>query len=80
MISVKGILSIFSNSQVDASQSYPDHLRHIASLEKSNEAIDVISQWPGYAATPLYSLEHLAKWRRLAYSLSNCDSSLMQWT
>jgi diaminopropionate ammonia-lyase len=61
MISVKGILCLFTNSRADPSQPYPDRLRHIASLEKSNDAIDVISQWPGYAATPLYSLAQLAR-------------------
>jgi len=61
MISVNGILSLFTNSRVDPGQAYPDHLRHIASLEKSSDAIDVISQWPGYATTPLYSLAQLAQ-------------------
>jgi diaminopropionate ammonia-lyase len=36
-------------------------LKEIASLEKSHAAIEVISAWPDYAPTPLYSLAHLAK-------------------
>ena len=61
MQSVDGTLSLLANPHADSGGTYPEHLRQIVSLEKSHAAIDVISQWPGYAATPLYSLDHLAK-------------------
>ncbi len=61
MLSVKGSLSLFSNPQAMSGGAYPEHLKAIASLEKSLAAIEVISHWPGYAATPLYSLTQLAK-------------------
>jgi len=61
MQSVNGTLSHFANPAAVSAGPYPEHLKAIASLEKSHAAIDVISQWPGYSATPLYSLEHLAK-------------------
>jgi diaminopropionate ammonia-lyase len=44
-----------------ADGSFPERLKAITSLEKSQVAIDVISHWPGYIATPLYSLDALAK-------------------
>ena len=61
MLSVDGSLSLFSNRNAVVDGSYPEHLKAIASLEKSRAAIDVISHWPGYIATPLYSLDALAK-------------------
>ncbi|MFA9420202.1 MAG: diaminopropionate ammonia-lyase [Gammaproteobacteria bacterium] len=61
MQSVNGIISHFANPAAVSAGSYPEHLKAIASLEKSHAAIDVISQWPGYSATPLYSLDQLAK-------------------
>ena len=61
MQSVNGKLSYFANSAVDHSGKYPEHLKQIGSLEKSRAAIEVISQWPGYSATPLYSLKNLAE-------------------
>ncbi|MCZ6882331.1 MAG: pyridoxal-phosphate dependent enzyme, partial [Gammaproteobacteria bacterium] len=61
MLSVNGTLGFFTNPQVISGGSYPEHLKSITSLEKSQAAIDVISHWPGYIATPLYSLDHLAK-------------------
>ena len=60
MQSVNGSLSIFSNPAAIEGGSYPQHLKAIASLEKSRAAIEVISGWPGYAPTPLYSLDALA--------------------
>ncbi len=61
MHSVNGRLSWVENRESVSSGNYPENLRKIASLEKSQAAIDVISQWPGYAATPLYSLKYLAR-------------------
>ena len=60
MQSVNWQLSYFANSAVDQGADYPQHLKQIGSLEKSRAAIDVISKWPGYSATPLYSLDKLA--------------------
>jgi len=53
-------LSHFNNEQADAAMGYPRELLKIASLEKSAEAIEVVSRWPGYAATPLLDLCALA--------------------
>jgi len=39
---------------------YPDVLSSILSLQDSAEAYQIISQWKGYAVTPLHSLPHLA--------------------
>jgi diaminopropionate ammonia-lyase len=61
MQSVQGVLSHVVNPAAISGGSYPEHFKAIASLAKSDDAIDVISKWPAYAATPLYSLEHLAK-------------------
>ena len=61
MLSVDGVLSLFSNPNTVADGYFPERLKAIASLEKSQVAFDVISHWPGYIATPLYSLDALAK-------------------
>ena len=61
MQSVNGNLTYITNPRATTSSVYPVNLEPIASLEKSRAAIEVISQWPGYAATPLYSLENLAR-------------------
>jgi len=53
-------LSHFNNGQVDSAMHYPPELLKIASLEKSAAAIEMIKQWPGYAATPLHNLSALA--------------------
>jgi diaminopropionate ammonia-lyase len=60
MLSVKGNLSHFANSAAEYQAGYPENFKQIASLNKSLAAIDVISHWPDYAATPLYSLDNLA--------------------
>ncbi len=61
MQSVNGKLSYFANPAVDHAGEYPEHLKQIGSLEKSRAAIEVISQWPAYSVTPLYSLKNLAE-------------------
>ncbi|MFT5658314.1 MAG: diaminopropionate ammonia-lyase [Gammaproteobacteria bacterium] len=60
MLSVNGSLTFHLNSKPDQSSQYPEHLKSVASLEKSYAAIDEISQWPGYKATPLHNLTDLA--------------------
>ena len=60
MLSVNGNLSHFINPAAETRAPYPQYLKSIASLEKSRLAIEVISQWPDYRSTPLYSLDHLA--------------------
>jgi diaminopropionate ammonia-lyase len=60
MLSVNGNLTFFSNSRADQTSLYPAELETIASLKKSVEAIDEISQWPGYEATPLHDLSSLS--------------------
>lgn len=60
MQSVNGHLTFFSNSNADQTSLYPPELKTIASLEKSDEAINEISQWPGYEATPLHTLSSLS--------------------
>ena len=61
MHSVNGKLSYLANPQATLSGEYPEYLQKITSLKKSHTAIDVITHWPGYAITPLYSLENLAR-------------------
>jgi len=39
---------------------YPQHLRAIFDIEASQQAVNEISQWPGYRPTPLHSLDVLA--------------------
>ena len=53
-------LSHYGNSMADATMLYPQHLKEIASLEKSEAAVNEISRWPNYHATPLHSLSELA--------------------
>jgi diaminopropionate ammonia-lyase len=60
MLSVNGNLSHFVNPAAETRAQYPQHLKLIASLEKSRQAIEVISQWPEYRSTPLHSLDNLA--------------------
>jgi diaminopropionate ammonia-lyase len=58
--SVNGKLSYFANPAVNYEAEFPEQLKSIGSLAKSRTAIEVISGWPGYAVTPLYSLYNLA--------------------
>jgi len=60
MQSVNGNLTFFSNSRADQTNLYPEKLKSIASLENTDEAIDEISQWPGYEVTPLHNLSSLS--------------------
>jgi diaminopropionate ammonia-lyase len=60
MQSVNGNLTFFSNSKADQANLYPERLKSIASLENTAEAIDEISQWPGYEATPMHNLISLS--------------------
>ena len=61
MISVKGDLTCFTNPMAKPSLGYSNEMQEIASLAKSREAIEEISQWPDYRETPLYRLKNLAK-------------------
>lgn len=60
MESVNGVLTLFTNPEVNQSERYPEDLKTIASLEKSRLAVDEISQWPDYHPTPLHCLDNLA--------------------
>ena len=53
-------LSHLANRAANKAAPYPRELLEIASLEKSREAFDEISRWPGYQATPLYQLDSIA--------------------
>lgn len=57
---VNGELTLFSNALADQSLTYTEEMRNIASLAKSAIAVDEISQWPDYRATPLHALDNLA--------------------
>ncbi len=53
-------LTHFANPAAAGAQPYPLQLTEITSLERAREAMEVISAWPGYAATPLLSLDAIA--------------------
>lgn len=55
-----GKLSHFSNPLSRSSLTYSEEQREILNLEDARLAIDSISQWPGYVATPLHSLKSVA--------------------
>ena len=54
-------LSHYANTEADSNALYPSELLKIASLEKSRQAVEAISRWPGYKPTPLYQLAPLAQ-------------------
>ena len=58
---IPATLSHYVNEAAAPETAYPDELREIASLEKSRVAVDEISRWPHYQATPLYRLKSLAR-------------------
>lgn len=60
MAIIPATLSHYGNEAAAPATAYPDELRKIASLEESRIAVDEISRWPGYQASPLYRLESLA--------------------
>jgi len=53
-------LTHFANPAAAGKRPYPAELAEITSLEQAREAMEVISRWPGYAATPLLSLDRIA--------------------
>ena len=62
MQTIPAKLSHYANKVVaSAEAAYPSELQDIASLEKSRQAFNEISRWPGYQATPLYQLDALAQ-------------------
>ena len=60
MTTLTATLSHFSNPAAARDSLYPQRLTEITSLERSLEARDVISRWPGYSPTPLFSLDRLS--------------------
>lgn len=60
MKSVNGELTLFTNPRAKSELGYSTDMQAISSLSKSKDAINEISQWPGYGETPLYLLENLA--------------------
>ena len=54
-------LSHFANPAARSSAPYPSAFEHITSLAKAHEARAFISRWPGYAPTPLHSLDAIAR-------------------
>ncbi len=61
MISVNGQLSHFANPRFDHSEVYRDELKSIFNLQRSQQAVAEITQWPDYQVTALHSLDHLAQ-------------------
>ena len=62
MPTIPAKLSHHANTGAAAADvAYPSRLQDIASLEKSRQAFNEISRWPGYQATPLYQLDALAQ-------------------
>ncbi|MCF6450811.1 diaminopropionate ammonia-lyase [Vibrio sp. MMG022] len=55
-----GKLSHFSNPSAHSGLTYSDEQKEILSVASARLAIDTISQWPGYAVTPLHSLHSIA--------------------
>ena len=61
MSTIRAKLSHYANTAAAPDAAYPSELMDIASLEKSRQAFNEISRWPGYQATPLYQLDALAQ-------------------
>lgn len=61
MPTIPAKLSHYANSAAPPEATYPSELQEITSLEKSHQAFNEISRWPGYQATPLYQLDALAQ-------------------
>jgi diaminopropionate ammonia-lyase len=61
MQAINSRLTHYNNDQANPSHIYPDSLIDIASLQKASIAVEEISQWPGYEATPLYELTQIAQ-------------------
>ncbi len=53
-------LTHLANNEAYQDVSYPPEMHDIANLDKSREAYNEISRWPGYAPTPLYRLDAIA--------------------
>ncbi|TNF88699.1 MAG: diaminopropionate ammonia-lyase [Gammaproteobacteria bacterium] len=53
-------LTHLANNEAYHDLPYPPEMHDIANLDKSREAYDEISCWPGYAPTPLYQLDAIA--------------------
>ncbi|MGF1790807.1 diaminopropionate ammonia-lyase [Photobacterium profundum] len=55
-----GTLTHFSNHKAHSDTEYSADQRTILSVESADQAISDITQWPGYAVTPLHSLNDIA--------------------
>lgn len=60
MLGIDGKLTHFSNPKAQTDCHYPDNLKAIISVAKSDNAVADITSWPNYSVTPLYSLTSLA--------------------
>ena len=61
MSSISASLSHFANPAADPDAAYPAEFEAIASLARARQALDEISRWPGYSATPLLRLDAIAR-------------------
>ncbi|MDP2572538.1 diaminopropionate ammonia-lyase [Vibrio penaeicida] len=60
MHSLTGTLTHFSNPNAHPERLYTDKQRGILSVKSAQDAIQDITQWPHYAATPLHHLDTLS--------------------
>ncbi|WP_116474718.1 diaminopropionate ammonia-lyase [Zobellella maritima] len=60
MLDLTGRLTHFSNHKANAGLAYSQTQKNVISVAAADEAIRDIKTWPGYAATPLHSLDALA--------------------
>lgn len=61
MLKLPGNLTHFCNPQANVHRSYSAEQKDIICVTKAAEAIRDIKTWPGYAATPLYTMKSLAQ-------------------
>ena len=54
-------LTHFSNPKTNKAQEYPESFKQILNINDTQQVYDDISQWPGYATTPLHSLTGIAQ-------------------
>ena len=54
------MLTHYSNPAAHANNAYTAAMRDIVSLERSEQALQIIRQWPGYSESPLHRLPGLA--------------------
>jgi len=61
MISVNGVLKVFTNPDFKRPVADDGESKEKTSLKRAQGAFDEISQWLGYQSTPLYALDKLAQ-------------------